>query len=136
MLEEGEAKKTTTKMRKTNKKKKQGMKKQKQIIGLTTKNLINKLRLGLKEKINPKLKEIVIVDEDEETVQVLKSIKKATKQRKTQHVEKRERNPKGWKKHTKRYLKDDKKPKQIRHPFSSYISYGRMINLPHLQINI
>jgi len=39
--------------------------------------------LGLKEKINPKLKEIVIVDEDEETVQVLKSIKKATKQRKT-----------------------------------------------------
>ena len=43
----------------------------------------NKLRLGLKEKNNPKLKDTVILDEDEETVQTSKSIKKAKKQRKT-----------------------------------------------------
>lgn len=39
----------------------------------------NKLRTILKENINPKLEEVVIVDEDEQIVKVSKSRKNATK---------------------------------------------------------
>lgn len=42
--------------------------------------------LSLKEKFKPKLKEEVIVDEDEVIVNVSKRKKKANKERKTEHV--------------------------------------------------
>lgn len=49
-------------------------------------NPTSKLTLSLKAKIDPKLKETVIVDEEEEIVKVSKSKKKATKQKKTEYV--------------------------------------------------